>query len=126
LLSNNITSIAIIDNGEVFIGTAKGIVSFRGTATPPPSAGSEVYAYPNPVRENYSGPIAIKGLADNSNVKITDSYGNLVYETKSEGSQAIWDGYSFDGRRAATGVYLVFSTTNDGTDKLVTKILMIR
>jgi len=126
LLSNNITGITIKDNGEVFFGTAKGIVSFRGTATPEPQPGSEVYAYPNPVRENYSGPIAIKGLADNSNVKITDSYGNLVYETQSEGSQAIWDGYNFDGRRAATGVYLVFTTTNDGSDKLVTKILVIR
>jgi len=126
LLSNNITSIAIRENGEVFFGTARGIVSFRGTATPEPQPGSQVYAYPNPVRENYSGPIAIKGLADNSNVKITDSYGNLVYETQSEGSQAIWDGYNFDGRRAATGIYLVFSTTSDGSDKLVTKILVIR
>ena len=126
LLSNNITGITIKDNGEVFFGTARGIVSFRGTATPEPQPGSEVYAYPNPVRENYSGPIAIKGLADNSNVKITDSYGNLVYETRSEGGQAIWDGYNFDGRRAATGVYLVFTTTNDGSDKLVTKILVVR
>jgi len=126
LLSNNITGIAIKDNGEVFFGTAKGIVSFRGRATPEPQPGSKVYAYPNPVRENYSGPIAIKGLADNSNVKITDSYGNLVYETRSEGSQAVWDGYSFDGRRAASGVYLIFSTTNDGSEKLVTKILIMR
>ncbi len=126
LLSNSITGIAIKKNGEVFIGTARGVVSFRGTATPEPQPGDEVYAYPNPVRENYTGPIAIKGLADNSNVKITDSYGNLVYETRSEGGQAIWDGYSFDGRRAATGVYLVFSTTNDGSDKLVTKILVVR
>ncbi|MCF6341687.1 MAG: hypothetical protein L3J31_02635 [Bacteroidales bacterium] len=126
LLSNSISGIAIKDNGEVFIGTASGIVSFRGTATPPPQPGAEVYAYPNPVRENYSGPIAIKGLADKSIVKITDTYGNIVYETTSEGSQAIWDGTSFEGRRAATGVYMVFSTTNDGTDKLVTKILVIR
>jgi len=126
LLSNNITGIAIKSNGEVFFGTTNGIVSFRGKATPPPQSGAKVYAYPNPVRENYEGPIAIKGLADNSNVKITDSYGNLVFETRSEGSQAIWDGYNFDGRRAATGVYLVFSTTNDGSDKLVTKILVIR
>ncbi|MCF6169704.1 MAG: hypothetical protein L3J31_00685 [Bacteroidales bacterium] len=126
LLSNSITGIAIKDNGEVFIGTASGIVSFRGTATPPPQPGTDVYAYPNPVRENYEGPIAIKGLADNSIVKITDNYGNIVYQTTSEGSQAVWDGYNFDGRRAATGVYMVFATTNDGSDKLVTKILVVR
>ncbi len=126
LLSNSITGITIRENGEVFIGTTSGIVSFRGTATPPTQPGSKVYAYPNPVRENYTGPIAIRGLADNSSVKITDTYGNLVYETRSEGGQAIWDGYSFDGRRAVTGVYLVFATTNDGGEKEVTKILVVR
>jgi ligand-binding sensor domain-containing protein len=126
LLSNNITSIAIDSDGEVFIGTARGIISYRGTATPPGSSGGKVYAFPNPVRENYTGFIAIKGLENNSSVKITDTYGNLVYETRSEGGQAIWDGYNFDGRRAATGVYLVFATTEDGAEKVVTKILVAR
>ena len=127
LLSNNITSIAINSDGEVFIGTARGIISYRGTATPGGPQGSDkVYAFPNPVRENYTGLIAIKGLVNNASVKITDSYGNLVYETRSEGGQAIWDGYNFDGRRAATGVYLVFVTDSEAENKLVTKILVVR
>ena len=126
LLSNNVNSITINSDGEVFFGTASGIISYRGTATPPPTSGSDVYAYPNPVRENYTGLIAIKGLANNSIVKITDSYGNLAYQTVSEGGQAVWDGYNFDGHRAATGVYFVFATTDDGSEKVVTKILMIR
>lgn len=126
LLSDNISSITIDDNGEVFIGTAKGIISYRGTATPPPTAGSDVYAFPNPVRENFTGVIAIKNVANNSSVKITDTYGNLVYETRSEGGQAIWDGYNFDGHRAATGVYLVFIATTDGSEKMMTKILVVR
>ena len=126
LLSDNISSITINSDGEVFFGTARGIISFRGTATPPPTPNSPVYAFPNPVRETYSGLIAIKGLVNNSSVKITDTYGNLVYETRSEGGQAIWDGYNFDGKRAATGVYLVFATNNDGSEKVVTKILVIR
>ncbi len=126
LLSDNITDIAIKADGEVFIGTAKGIISYRGTATDPDNPDSKIYAFPNPVRENYTGLIAIKGVANNSSVKITDTYGNLVYETRSEGSQAIWDGYNFDGRRAATGVYLVFVTNEEGSEKMVTKILVIR
>ncbi len=126
LLSNNITSIAIDKDGEVFIGTARGIISYRGTATPSGPTDSKVYAFPNPVRESYTGLIAIKGLQNNSSVKITDTYGNLVFETRSEGGQAIWDGYNFDGRRAATGVYLVIAITSDGEEKAVTKILMIR
>ncbi len=126
LISNNITGIAINDNGEVFIGTAKGIISYRGAATPEPQPGSKAYAYPNPVREDYSGLIAIKNVAVNSSVKITDSYGNLVYETRSEGGQATWDGYSFSGQRAVSGVYLVFVANGDGSETMVTKILIVR
>ncbi len=126
LLSNDITGITIDDNGEVFIGTTNGIISYRSTATPVKPTTDKIYAYPNPVRENYTGPIAIKNLISNGNVKITDSYGNLVYETTAEGGQAVWNGYNFDGRRAATGVYLVFVTNDDGSQTMVTKILMVR
>ena len=126
LLSNNITGITIKANGEVFIGTANGIVSFRGTATPPGPTPDGVYAFPNPVRENYTGPIAITGLSNNSDVKITDTYGNIVFGTRSEGGQAIWDGNSFNGSKAAAGIYLVFVTNNDGSETLVTKILVVR
>lgn len=126
LLSNNITSISIDDEGEVFIGTSVGIISYKGTATPPQPPGSKVYAYPNPVRENFTGLIAIKGLESNSYIKITDSYGNLVYQTKSEGGQAVWDGNNFNGQRVATGIYMVFAVTIDKSEKVVTKILVVR
>jgi len=126
LLSNNITSISINDKGEVFIGTANGIISYMGSATPPNPTGTKIYAYPNPVRENFTGLIAIKGLENNSHIKITDSYGNLVYQTKSEGGQAIWDGNNFNGQRVATGIYMVFAVTTDKTEKVVTKILVVR
>ncbi len=126
LLSNNITDIAINENGEVFFGTANGIISYKSTTAPEPPGGlNNVYAYPNPVRENFTGLIGIKGLVNDASVKITDSYGNLVYETHSEGGQAVWDGRDFNGRRAATGVYLVFVTNSDGTEKVATKILFI-
>ena len=125
LLSDNITGITIDKNGEVFIGTDKGLVSYRGTATPGNAAFTRVYAFPNPVRENYTGPIAIKGLVTNANVKITDTYGNLVYETRAEGGQAVWDGRNFNHEHVSSGVYLVFITNNDGSESLVTKILVM-
>jgi hypothetical protein len=125
LLSNSITGITIDSDGEVFIGTDNGIISFRGTATPG-NPESPVYAFPNPVREDYTGVIAIKGLVNGASVKITDSYGNLVYETISEGGQAIWDGKNFSGRTSATGIYLVFMGTSDKSETLVTKILVVR
>ena len=81
--------------------------------------------YPNPVRPGYEGLIAIKGLVGDSDVKITDIAGNVIYETLSLGGQAIWNGKSFDGRRAASGVYYVLSVSPDGQQNHVAKILFV-
>jgi len=127
LFSNSITSIAIDNDGEVFFGTSKGIISYKSDATPTPPAEdtNKVYAYPNPVKSGYEGPIAIKGLKRDSDVKITDISGNLIFATKSLGTQAIWNGTNFSGKRAKTGVYLVFASDSNGSSTLVTKILFI-
>ena len=131
LFDNTIIDIAINqETGEAFIGTNNGVMSLRGDAT----AGSPInkptaYAFPNPVRPEYTGPIAIKGLGRDAKVKITDVSGRLIYETTALGGQAIWDGNSFDGRRASTGVYLVFSTVSRGLsapNTVVAKILFVQ
>jgi len=125
LFSNNITSIVINEDGEVFIGTAKGIISYKSSASQGGPTNSDVYAYPNPVEPGYNGPIAIKGLVSNADFKITDISGNLIYSGRAEGGQAIWNGNNFNGRRVQSGVYLVFVSNDDGSEKIVTKILFI-
>jgi hypothetical protein len=126
LYSNSIIDIEINgDTGEVFFGTEAGIISYKSTATEPLPTNSDVVVYPNPVREGYTGTIGIKGLVNNADVKITDVSGTLIFATRAEGSQAVWDGRNFDGRKAQTGVYLIFSTDDTGTEKLVTKVLFI-
>lgn len=126
LLSNVVRCIAIDDkSGEVCFGTDKGICCFRSDATAATNSFGHVYAYPNPVRPEYDGPIAITGMANNSIVKITDIAGNIVYETTSEGGQAIWPGKKYDGKRPSTGVYLVFCSNEDASETVVTKILFI-
>lgn len=130
LFDNIITAIAIVPNsGEVYIGTTRGLISYRGQATAGRSINRKrAVVFPNPVRPDYEGPIAIKGLAENANVKITDVNGQLVYETRALGGQAIWDGRDYNGRRANTGVYLVFATSNNtlNPDAIVAKFLFIR
>ena len=125
LLSNSITGIRVASDGEVFFGTANGIVSYKDISKPPAAELDSVYVYPNPVRETYTGPIAITNLVEESNVKITDMNGNLVWEYQSEGGRMIWDGKDLDGNRVKTGVYLVFVTNPDGSKKSVTKLLFI-
>lgn len=114
LFDNNIIDIAINpQNGEVFIGTDRGVISYKSQAIEGNQVNNEtVEIYPNPVRPEYDGPIAIRGLARDANVKITDIQGRLVFETTALGGQAIWDGRDYNGRRADSGVYLVFSTSN--------------
>lgn len=126
LLSNSILSITIDgESGEVFFGTSKGIVSYRHTATEGTAEHTTVKVFPNPVRENYSGPIAISGLVENAQVKITDDAGRLIYETIALGGQAVWDGKGYNGQRARTGVYLVYSSNDDGSETFVTKFLIV-
>lgn len=125
LLSNRITGIAINKDGEVFFGTDNGVISFRSTATPGGETNEDVYAFPNPVKAEYDGYIAIKGLVNQAQVRITDINGTLVYSTRAEGGQAIWNGRNYDGKKAHTGVYLVFAANDDGKEKVVTKILII-
>jgi len=126
LLSDNILALAIDpETGEVFIGTDQGLVSYKGTATEGGDTFSGVYAYPNPVKEDYEGLIGIKGLVANAQVRITDVEGNLIYSTQAEGGLAVWDGKNFDRRKAKSGVYLVYAGNDKGTQKIVTKILII-
>jgi ligand-binding sensor domain-containing protein len=127
LLSNVIVSISINhESGEVFFGTEAGVVSYRGTATREDLYKGPVYAFPNPVRPGYTGPITVKGVPAESVVKITDLAGNLVFSGESQGGQAIWDGNGMTGSPVASGVYLVFATTSDQTKKAVAKILIVR
>lgn len=126
LLSDNITDICVDGvSGEVFFGTDQGIISYKGEALTGSSQYDRVVVYPNPVRETYEGPVAIKGLVEKTTVKITDMGGNLVYETESLGGQAIWDGRNYRGDRVATGVYMIFLSSADGTLSHVTKLLFI-
>jgi ligand-binding sensor domain-containing protein len=126
IFSNNIISIAIDEHtGEVFFGTDRGIISYRANATKPNDDFTNVYVFPNPVREDYQGDIVITGLIENTHIKITDISGNLVYQTKSLGGQAVWNGKTGGGRRVATGIYLVFCSNDDGSKTIVTKVLVI-
>lgn len=125
LLSNSILSITITDAGEVFFGTSKGIISYRSESVPPQPTYDNLVIFPNPVRESYNGTIAIRGLVSNTNVKITDIAGNLVFSGLSEGGQAVWNGRNFNGDKVQTGVYLVFVTNTDGSKTTVGKIMFI-
>lgn len=126
LPSNCIYSMDINDEtGELFVVTDAGVASYRSDVSNASDDYSNVYAFPNPVRPDYSGWITISGLMENSLVKITDVAGNLFYETYSNGGTVTWDGRTRDGARVKTGVYLVYASQSGGSSGVVTKIMVV-
>ena len=110
--------------GEVFIATNKGLCSFRSDATEPSTEikKENVYAYPNPVKPGYTGPITIVGLTLNADIKIVTANGTLVNQGTSTGGSYTWDGCDLNGKRVASGVYMVQTATSTGDKGTVCKI----
>lgn len=127
LPSNTINDIDINDEtGEIFFATEKGMVSFLGTSTKPSDNLDNVYVYPNPVRPDFVGTVKIAGLVSKANIKITDIGGNLVYETTSEGGTIEWDTSAFGKYKVASGVYMIFVASEDGSETTVKKVMIVR
>ncbi len=128
LPSNTVTSIECDPkSNKVYVGTLNGLYSFLGDATPGMSDLSDIIAYPNPVRPEYTGEVTITGLMDNSIVKIADAQGNVIYQTRSQAGMATWNPYTASGSRVRTGVYFVYVTASDGSSQVgnVTKIMIV-
>lgn len=126
LPSNTVNQLAINQsNGNLYITTNKGSVVYKTKATAGARSFGQAYVYPNPVRPNYTGQICITGLMEGTELKITDTAGNLVFESESTGGQVLWNGKNGQGRRVATGVYFIFVVAQEGQQKHVLKLLFI-
>lgn len=127
LLSDDVRSIVIHQKtGEVFFFTKNGICSFRGTATEPETVQKKPFIFPNPVPPGYAGTIAIRDLPENAWVRITELDGRLVYQARSLGGQAIWNGKNYKGERASSGTYLIFVSNENNTQQVAGKIFFIK
>lgn len=126
LLSDKIVDMEInSQSGEVFFITDAGIVSFRSDATASDAAFHNVKIFPNPVTAEFNGQVGISGLATDAFIKITDVSGKLIWQSQANGGTATWNVRDYNGRRAATGMYLVFATSIDGSESVVGKIAVV-
>jgi hypothetical protein len=126
LISNNIYDIKLNqETGELFIITDLGLVSYRSDASQDDADYSSTKVFPNPVRPGYEGLITIQGIRYDSDVKVTDVAGNLIFKTTSNGGTATWDGKRVDGTRVESGVYLIWTATNEGTSRKVGKVVVV-
>lgn len=126
LPSNRIQKITVDPaTGDVYIGTEEGLASYRGTATEGGETNNDVLVFPNPVPADYGGTIAIRGLAANADVRITDVSGQLIYRTTANGGQATWNGLDYTGRKPQSGVYLIFVASTDGVQRYAGKMIFM-
>ncbi len=131
LPSNVITSVAINhENGSVFIGTADGIVEFREGATEPEKKLNEmkIKVFPNPVEPDYTGLITVTGLEENTEVRVVNASGYLVYSGASVGGSFTWNGKNFQGDNVSGGVYFfhLMNTKENNSRSTAAKVLIIR
>ena len=130
LLTNQVNAVYCDPNSStVYIGTSYGLFTYGSDATPAAEDFSDIVAYPNPVRPDYSGDIYVKGLMDGSLVKIADTAGRVLYQGRSEGGLFTWSGCNAAGVRVPSGVYYVFVSHGSGEQSssgAVAKIVVIK
>ena len=128
LASDKIVALAVHpESGVVYVATDMGLQSYRSTATVAYSEpAADIHAFPNPVRPEYEGTIAVKGFTRDALVHITDARGHVVFSTTAHGGQAVWNGRTHNGDRVSSGTYFVFASDASGNMRSVTKILIIR
>ena len=129
LLSDAIQDIAVNPiTGEVAFGTEKGLCSYMSDAIEAAEdlVKDDVLVYPNPVKSDYTGPIAITGLTMDAEVKILSSNGQLVWSGVSSGGLVTWNGCNMNGKRVSSGVYHVVANDDAGNKAIVTRIVVIK
>jgi hypothetical protein len=124
LPTNSVTDIKVDKKtGKVYFVTYNGIVTYQSDVTDVTSNFGDVLVYPNPVvYSNFKGKVTIKGLAEKTNIRITDAAGNVVHSAVARGGYYEWDLNNHKGSRVASGIYFVLMTNEDGSDKATAKI----
>lgn len=112
--------------GKVYFCTYDGIVVYQGDVINVNSNFGNIKIYPNPViTAQYKGNVKITGLAEKTNIRITDAAGNVVHQAVARGGFYEWNLNNQRGVRVASGIYFVLMTNEDATDTATAKIAIV-
>ncbi len=126
LLDDDVKTVAVDPStGEVFFGTAKGVISYIGDAIAGQLDAENLYAYPNPAFVDQETPVMIKGMRRYSKVKIATASGRLVRELDSQGGEVPWDLNDAFGNRIVPGIYLMMVSDPEGNGAGIAKIAIL-
>jgi len=133
ILSDIITSVTFDENaGIVYVGTEKGLTSFKTPFTKPKEAFDELFIFPNPYVIPNDKELTIEGLIRDSDIKVLTISGKLIWEASSHegsspgGGEANWDGRDDAGNLVNSGVYIIVAFGADGNSTVTGKVAVFR
>lgn len=129
LLSDVIESLAFDEStGRLYVGTEKGLTSFKTPSIVPVENFNGLFIYPNPLIINDDTKlVTIDGLIKDTEIKIFSVSGKLIREFSSPGGRvAFWDGRDDFGNYVNSGVYIVVAYDQEGNSVETGKIAVLR
>ncbi len=128
LVDNNVLSIAFDDKrGIAYFGTGSGLSSLEIPAIATVEKLGSLEIAPNPFILPDNSSVSIRGLADNTTIKILSVTGALIREfTAQGGGRAFWDGTDTIGKTVGSGVYLVVAYAENGSQVSTAKVAVVR
>ncbi len=128
LVDNNVLAIAFdMKRGIAYFGTEKGLSSMEIAATASVEKYATIEVAPNPFLIPNSGSVMIRGLVDDSMVKVLTINGTLVNQFSAQGGgRAFWNGKKSNGEYVASGIYLFVVYTQNGSQVAAAKVAVIR
>ena len=129
LFSDVVNTIAVNgQTGEVYFGTDKGLVSYRGDAVNPAPEKRDLFVYPNPVRilDDAAPEIFIEGLVEETEIRVVALHGEVVAQFPARGGRARWDGRDRSQQLVPSGLYLVVAVGENGEGTAFGKVAVIR
>jgi len=127
LLSNNIEDIAINDlTGEVFISTDLGLVSYTEISKEAVGSMDKLKVYPNPFVYSRHEQITIEDLSDETTIRVIGADGSNFREIATRGGRIQWDGLDSFGNQLSSGVYFLVAIDENGGEKGIGKVVIVR
>jgi ligand-binding sensor domain-containing protein len=128
MLDDNVLSIAFdTKNGIAFLGTEKGLSSVEIAAVAIKNSFSTIDLAPNPVYLPDHSSVEIRGLVDESTIKVLTLNGKVLKQFAAQGGgRAFWDCKDSEGRMVASGVYIIVAHNRAGDQVASAKVAVIR
>lgn len=128
LVDDNIYSMAFDGKrGVMYFGTEKGLSSLEVVGISSSSSLANIDLSPNPVYLSQRSLVEIRGLVDESTIKVLSITGKVVAQFAAQGSgRAFWDCKDSNGVLVGSGVYIIVAHDRSGAQVASAKIAIIR